>query len=59
MSGGAALSNVALNLNGTESDIFTTDINGNFEVAVLTNGNYTLTPTRQNYVFNPPNRNIS
>jgi len=58
-SGGAALSNVSLNLSGTESDIFITDINGNFEAAVLNIGSYTLTPSRQNYVFNPPTRNIS
>ena len=57
--GGAALSNVTLNLNGMEAVILTTDNNGNYETAVLNNGNYTLTPTRQNYVFNPSSRNIN
>ncbi len=57
--GGTALSNVILNLSGTEVVTLTTDNNGNYEAAVLNNGNYTLTPTRQNYIFNPPNRNIN
>ena len=57
--GGAALSNVTLNLSGTEAVTLTTDNNGNYEAAILNNGNYTLTPSRQNYAFNPPNRTIN
>jgi len=57
---GAAVSGVAVSLSGTQSRKTITDVNGNYHFDnVETNGFYTVTPTRANYVFGPSSRSFS
>jgi uncharacterized repeat protein (TIGR01451 family) len=51
--GGNALSGVTITLSGTQSGTATTDANGNYSFAVPAGGNYTVTPSRENFVFTP------
>lgn len=56
---GNSLNNVTVALSGTQTANISTDTNGNFSFASLPEGEYTLTPTRTNYVFTPTNRNVT
>lgn len=57
LANGAGLSGVNLALTGTPRPAVTTDVEGAFQFAELTAGaNYTVTPARSGYVFNPANR---
>jgi inhibitor of cysteine peptidase len=54
---GTSLAGVSVTLSGAQSGTTTTDANGNYLFASLpAGGNYTLTPTKQFYVFNPVNQ---
>ncbi|MET0624079.1 MAG: carboxypeptidase regulatory-like domain-containing protein [Pyrinomonadaceae bacterium] len=54
---GQAMSGVAVALSGSQTGTTTTDANGDYSFANLpAGGNYTLTPTRAGYGFNPASR---
>lgn len=54
---GAGLSGVTVNLTGGQRPAITTGDDGRYQFAELAaGGNYTVAPSRQGYVFNPPNR---
>ncbi|HYE65596.1 MAG TPA: beta-propeller fold lactonase family protein, partial [Pyrinomonadaceae bacterium] len=56
-SGGIGLGGVTLTLSGSQSGTATTDGSGNYTFMNLTEGgNYTLTPSKTGYVFNPSSR---
>jgi len=58
-SGGSALQGVAVTLSGNSSGTTTTDNAGNYSFTGLSNGSYTVTPSKAGYSFNPPSQNIS
>ena len=54
---GNGLSGVTVNLTGAQRPAITTAEDGRYQFAELAaGGNYTVTPSRQGYVFNPANR---
>jgi CSLREA domain-containing protein len=57
---GSPISGVTINLGGTQTRETITDAEGNYSFdGVETNGFYTVTPSRVNYIFNPANRSFS
>jgi len=59
-SNGVPVAGVAIHLNGTQTRITITDANGSYRFDnVETNGFYTITPARVNFVFSPANRSFS
>ena len=57
---GAGVSNVNVALSGAQTKTATTASNGFYQFADLTaGGNYTVTPTRAGFVFNPPQRSFT
>jgi hypothetical protein len=56
---GSPLSGVTLVLSGVASKRTTTDANGNYTFSILSNGNYTVTPSRIGYSFTPPSRSVT
>ncbi len=59
-SNSAALAGTTINLSGTQNRETITDAEGKYSFdSVETNGFYTVTPSRANYSFNPPNRSFS
>jgi predicted extracellular nuclease len=58
--GGAPVAGAVINVSGTQNRKTITDANGNYHFDnVETNGFYTVTPSRANYVFSPANRSLS
>jgi hypothetical protein len=58
--GGNSLAGVNVALGGAQSGSTTTDANGNFVFASLpAGGNYTITPAKQFYVFNPASQSFN
>ncbi|MCI0664148.1 MAG: FG-GAP-like repeat-containing protein, partial [Acidobacteria bacterium] len=58
--GGAGLSGVSVAVSEVVRPPVVTVDDGNYQFAELVQGgNYTVTPSRQGYVFNPPNRTIN
>jgi uncharacterized protein (TIGR03437 family) len=58
--GGVGLSGITVAVNGSGRPPFVTPDDGNYQFAELAQGaSYTVTPSRQGYVFNPPNRTIN
>jgi hypothetical protein len=56
-SNGQAMSGVAVALSGSQTAATTTDANGGYSFTNLAaGGNYTVTPTRAGYTFNPASR---
>lgn len=53
------LSGVTLTLSGAATMTTTTDANGDYSFTGLSNGNYTITPSRTGYTFTPANRAVS
>lgn len=53
------LSGVTVNLSGSQNDIATTDDGGNYAFNVTAEGNYTVTPSRTHYSFDPANMSLS
>ena len=51
VTGGTALSGVTVTLSGARSATTTTDSNGNYSLAVTSEGTYTVTPSKQHYTF--------
>ena len=57
---GRPVEGAAMRMSGTQSRLTITDSNGNYNFFdVETNGFYTVTPSRVNYTFSPPNRSFS
>jgi hypothetical protein len=52
-SSGTALAGVTINLTGSKTSTATTDANGNYTIAGLNDGSYTVTPSKSGYTFNP------
>jgi hypothetical protein len=52
-SGGVALSGVTVALSGSQTATATTDTNGAYSFNVSSEGNYTVTPSKQHYTFAP------
>jgi len=55
---GAVASGVSIALSGTASGSTTTDASGNYSFAGLSNGTYTVTPSKAGYTFSPPNQTV-
>jgi len=59
-SGGSGVSDVTVTLSGSGSATYTTTSNGYYEFTNLTSGrNYTITPSKSNYSFNPENKSYA
>jgi hypothetical protein len=57
---GHGLSGVTVSLAGARSDVTTTDANGNYAFAnVPEGGNFTVTPDKDGFNFNPPQRQVN
>ena len=56
-SGGAGLSGVTITLSGAATLSTTTNANGYYSFSGLANGQYTITPSKSGYSFNPSSRN--
>jgi hypothetical protein len=56
---GAISANVTINLIGTSTAIATTDSAGNYNFLGLSNGTYTVTPSKSGYTFTPGNAPVS
>ena len=50
---------VTIQLTGAATRIVTTDVNGSYSFTGLANGNYTLTPGKTGYIFNPGNTAVN
>jgi hypothetical protein len=53
------LSGVTISLTGSATSSTTTDSNGFYGFSGLSNGSYTITPTKTGYTFSPVNRTVS
>ncbi len=58
-SGGTGISDVTVTLSGAGSGTTTTDSNGNYTFTGLSNGSYTVTPSKSGYTFTPDNVTIN
>lgn len=56
---GTGLSGVTMGLSGTSTGTTTTDSNGNYSFASLSNGSYTVKPSLSGYSFYPVYRNVN
>lgn len=56
---GSALAGVTVSLTGAASASTTTNSNGIFVFAGLSNGSYMITPTKAGYTFSPANKNVA
>lgn len=52
-SAGVSLAGVTVNLGGSQTASTTTDAAGNYSFSVTAEGNYTVTPSKGHYTFNP------
>jgi len=50
---------VTMTLSGTSSGITTTVASGNYSFTKLSNGTYTVTPSKTNYTFTPPSTSVT
>ncbi|MCX5884570.1 MAG: putative Ig domain-containing protein [Proteobacteria bacterium] len=55
----STLSDVIMVLSGNTSATTTTDTSGSYKFQHLTNGTYTVTPSKSGYTFNPTNRQVT
>jgi trimeric autotransporter adhesin len=58
-SGGFGLLGAAVDLTGAATKSTTTDGNGNYSFTGLSNGAYTVTPTKAGYTFTPPSISVN
>jgi len=56
---GTAVSGVAVNLTGAATKSTITDSNGNYSFLGISNGSYTITPSKADYTFTPTNLSIT
>jgi len=57
--GGTGVSGVAVNLTGAATKSTITDSNGNYSFLGISNGSYTITPSKADYAFTPTNRGVT
>jgi len=50
---------VTMTLSGSKQTNTTTDSSGNYTFSLLSNGTYTVTPSKTNYTFTPPSRTVT
>lgn len=55
----STLADVLITLNGDKSGTTTTDASGNYKFQHLTNGDYTVTPSKDNYWFEPKSKTVT
>ncbi|MDI6793281.1 MAG: putative Ig domain-containing protein, partial [bacterium] len=55
----SALEGVLMTLSGEKSGTATTDASGNYKFGHLTNGDYTITPSKENYWFKPESKTVA
>ncbi len=55
----ASGSGTTLTLSGASSASATADSSGNYSFSSLANGNYTVTPSKPGYTFNPPSQSVT
>jgi N-acetylneuraminic acid mutarotase len=55
----ATLEGVLMTLSGDSSGTTTTDASGNYKFENFPNGNYTITPSKEGYWFQPPSRDVT
>jgi hypothetical protein len=53
ISGNVSVAGATVTLSGTASATTTTDASGNYSLTALSNGSYTVTPTKSGYTFSP------
>lgn len=58
-SGNAGVAGATLDLGGTSSATKTSDESGNYSFGPLLNGNYTITPSKYQYVFTPVSKSVT
>ncbi|MCX5895608.1 MAG: carboxypeptidase regulatory-like domain-containing protein, partial [Proteobacteria bacterium] len=56
---GAVKKDVTITLSGNSSGTTTTDLMGNYSFSGLTNGTYTITPSKSGYTFTPANKTVT
>jgi cytoskeletal protein CcmA (bactofilin family) len=56
---GAVQSGVAMTLSGNSSGTATTDASGNYSFSGLSNGTYTVTPSKPGYTFEPSSETVT
>lgn len=56
---GNAITNVILTLSGSKTGATTANLNGAYSFTVPAEGNYTITPSKSNYVFAPASRTFN
>jgi hypothetical protein len=56
---GAIVSGVTISLTGTSTGTATTDASGNYSFTGLSNGTYTVTPSKTGYSFTPANQSVT
>ena len=56
---GTGISGVTMNLSGAGTGTTTTDGSGNYSFTGLSNGSYTVTPSKTDYTFTPTSRNVT
>jgi hypothetical protein len=56
---GAIVSGVTINLTGTSTGTATTDTSGNYSFTGLSNGTYTVAPSKTGYSFTPANQPVT
>src|SRR5205807_216101 len=59
LQGGSPLGGVSVALSGAATHTTTTDDNGNYSFVRLSAGNYTVTPTKQEFTMMPPSTSLS
>jgi hypothetical protein len=53
------LGNATLTLSGSQTATVQADASGNYSFTVLAEGNYTITPSKQHYLFNPSQQSFN
>jgi len=57
--GGAGIANIAMRLTGATTQAVRTDVDGNYTFSALASGNYTVTPSSNNYTFSPQSLDVA
>jgi len=55
----SGIQGVSVSLTGSQTATTQTDANGNYSFLAQAGGNYTVTPSKTNFTFNPPNQTFS
>jgi hypothetical protein len=55
----SGIQGVTVSLSGSQTATTQTDANGNYSFTAQAGGNYTVTPSKMNFTFNPPSQTFS